>query len=114
MKKSILLLLLWGSALSMFAQEMEDFEATETVPIKYPMFGGLSFQTLLPISTFGEKMSQPGYGGQLEFLVNLNQSPFYAGFATSIANFGNEVYDFTDAFITSFRTENDAPFPTLF
>jgi len=61
------------------------------------MFIGASFQTLLPISTFGEKMNQPGYGGQLEFLVNLNQTPFYAGFASSIANFGNEVYDFTDA-----------------
>ena len=83
-----------------FFAQAEDLEAEleeATEPIKYPMFGGISFQTLLPISTFGEKMSQPGYGGQLEFLVNLNQTPFYAGFTTAIANFGNEVYDFTDA-----------------
>lgn len=98
MKKSILFLFLCCS-FSILAQDDVDYidEATESTPIKYPMFGGLSFQTLLPISTFGEKMNQPGYGGQLEFLVNLNQTPFYAGFTSSIANFGNEVYDFTDA-----------------
>ena len=94
MKKSILFLFLCCS-FSILAQDDVDYidEATESTPIKYPMFGGLSFQTLLPISTFGEKMNQPGYGGQLEFLVNLNQTPFYAGFTSSIANFGNEVYD---------------------
>ena len=81
----------------MNAQEEVDLFEEETTPLKYPMFFGLSFQTLRPISTFGENMTQPGYGGQLEYLVNLNQSPLYAGFASSINNFGNEVYDFTDA-----------------
>ncbi len=82
----------------MHAQEDAEWleEEEEIIPIKYPMFIGLSFQTLLPQSTFGENMTQPGYGGQLEYLVNLNQSPLYAGFASSLANFGNEVYDFTD------------------
>jgi len=99
MKKSILFLVLCiGCSFFVHAQDdtewLEDEE--ETTPIKYPMFFGLSFQTLLPQSTFGEKMTQPGYGGQLEYLVNLNQSPLYAGFASAIANFGNEVYDFTD------------------
>ena len=64
--------------------------------VKYPMFIGLTGQILFPINEFADKMQQPGYGGQLEFLVNLNQSPFYAGFVSSIANFGNEVFDFTD------------------
>ncbi len=100
MKKFILFLFLYACcSLAIHAQEEVDYldEEKESTPIKYPMFGGIAFQTLVPISTFGEKMNQPGFGGQLEFLVNLNQTPFYAGFAASIANFGNEVYDFTDA-----------------
>ena len=97
MKKSILFLLFCCATLFSVAQEENDFYEEETEPIKYPMFIGASFQTLVPISTFGENMNQLGYGGQLEFLVNLNQTPFYAGFASSIANFGNEVFDFTDA-----------------
>lgn len=97
MKKSILLLLFCCCFLSITAQDREDFETVETTPIKYPLFVGASFQTLLPIHTFGEKMRQPGFGGQLDFLVNLNQTPFYVGFTSSIANFGNEVFDFTDA-----------------
>lgn len=83
----------FGQEASISEQEEEE----ETRPIKYPMFVGLNFQTLIPTSTFGEEMNQAGFGGQLEFLINLNQSPFYVGFASSIANFGNEVFDFQDA-----------------
>ena len=98
MKKFIFLFLLCiGCSFSTLAQEDAEWSTEEeSIPIKYPMFIGASFQTLLPQSTFGERMTQPGYGGQLEYLVNLNQSPFYAGFATAIANFGNEIYDFID------------------
>jgi len=97
MKKFIFLFLLCiGCSFSTLAQEDVEWTEEETTPIKYPMFIGASFQTLIPQSTFGEKMTQLGYGGQLEYLINLNQSPFYAGFATAIANFGNEIYDFID------------------
>lgn len=99
MKKAILLFLFFTCCIfTAFAQDTADWEdeEEESRPLKYPMFFGLSFQTLRPIGTFGEKMTQPGYGGQLEYLVNINQSPLYAGFASSIHNFGNEVYDFTD------------------
>lgn len=99
MKTYLLPFLLFCCSFTLIAQAeyLEESEETETTPIKYPMFIGATFQTLLPQRTFGEKMTQPGYGGQLEFLINLNQSPFYAGFASSISNFGNEVFDFTDA-----------------
>lgn len=82
----------------MLAQEDTDWQDDdeETTPLKYPMFFGLSFQTLRPIGTFGETMTQPGYGGQLEYLVNLNQSPLYAGFVSAFHNFGSEAYDFID------------------
>lgn len=100
MKKSILLVLFaCFCVLLATAQDeeyTEEFIEEETESIKYPMFIGATFQTLLPQSTFGEKMTQPGYGGQLSFLINLNQTSFYAGFESSIANFGNEVFDFTD------------------
>lgn len=99
--KNIIFILLFACffTYSATAQEetySEEFLEEETESIKYPMFIGVTFQALLPQSTFGEKMTQPGYGGQLAFLINLNQSAFYAGFETGIANFGNEVYDFTD------------------
>lgn len=90
------MLLFVGAFIPMFGQEEWD-EEEESEPIKYPCFIGLTLQTLLPRSTFDEKMNGIGYGGKLEFLVNLNQTPWYVGFSSSFNNFGREVLEFQDA-----------------
>ena len=63
---------------------------------RYPIFLGLHPTVSIPIGNFGDNTNRVGLGGGFEFLINLNQTPFYMGIASTFSNLGHEAYDFVD------------------
>jgi len=100
MKKKLLLLILVFCALQAYTQEEweEDYreEYEEKKLDQYPIFAGIHPSFSIPLLDFQENMSRVGLGGGVEFLVNLNNSPFAAGIASTISNFGHESLSFVD------------------
>ena len=92
MKKKLLFLFLLYS-IQILAQE--DFK--ENTGDQFPIFIGLYPSISAPIGAFDDNMNRAGFGGGIEFLVNIKQTQFYAGFASNIANYGNETFEFIDS-----------------
>ena len=95
MKKTLLFLLLLSSILLSAQEEEQDF-AEENTSDRFPIFLGIYPTLSIPLADFKTNMDKLGYGGNLEFLINMNQSPFLVGLSSSIFNFGNEKLDFVD------------------
>lgn len=103
MKRKLILILLFFSSFYSFAQEEWDDDYSEEYKEKkenaldqYPIFAGVYPSFSLPILDFRENMNHVGLGGGVEFLVNLNNSPFLAGVASTISNYGHESLAFID------------------
>ena len=76
--------------------EYQEF-SEDITPDRFPIFAGLYPSLSVPIADFGTNMDKLGFGGGVQFLMNLNQSPFSIGVTSNIANFGNETLEFIDA-----------------
>jgi len=103
MKKKLLLFALIFCALQAFTQEgwKEDYrddykEEKDNKLDQYPIFAGIHPSFSVPLLDFKENMNRIGLGGGIEFLVNLNNSPFVAGIASTISNYGHESLGFID------------------
>ena len=95
MKKTLLFLFLISSTLLLAQEEAQDLVEENTTD-SYPIFLGLYPTIAIPIADFKTNMDRFGYGGNIEFLININQSPFLLGLSSSIFNFGNKKLDFVD------------------
>ncbi len=107
MKKSILLLFFLYS-LQSFSQDIYREESEENTTDQFPMFIGIYPSISIPVGAFSDNMNRIGLGGGFEFLVNIKQTQFYAGFASNIANYGNETLEFidTDGFTLDWKTNS--------
>lgn len=93
--KKVLLLLLIATCATLNAQDY--LEDDKPITDRFPIFIGVYPSLSLPSLDFGDQVSNVGLGGGLEFLVNLDQTPFYAGLSANIANYGHESLDFVDS-----------------
>lgn len=81
----------------MYGQETYREDLEENTVDQFPMFIGIYPSVSAPIGAFNKNMNRAGFGGGIEFLVNIKQTQFYAGFASNIANYGNETLEFVDS-----------------
>lgn len=87
----------------LFSQEKweEDYEEdlmeeNENKVDQYPLFLGVYPSLSIPLLNFQENMNRLGKGGGIEILVNLQNSPFLIGVASTISNYGHESLSFID------------------
>lgn len=88
-------LLIISSFTLVHAQDNNREDVQESVDA-YPIFAGIYPALTIPLADYKSNVTNVGLGGGIEFLVNLNQSPFYVGLASSISNYGNETLNFLD------------------